>query len=148
MFSNKVAQLHPINLFDIQSVTLDIAKHAKVLVPNLALNFGQPLSTTASGVGVPGEHLDCSNVYAEVQLAPLFVMLGKLHCLVDDRIHLAQAAETTKVGDNAYYDHKLASIQWLANHSGTRANREFWVHNQTDTEKEILKLKAHEKQLA
>ena len=92
--------------------------------------------------------MDCSNTYTEEQLAPLIVMLGKLHCLVDDCIHLQQAAGTTKVGYNAYYDYKLASVQGLTNYSGTWADREFWVHDQTDTEKEILKMKAHEKQLS
>ena len=92
--------------------------------------------------------MDCSNVYTEEQLAPLFGMLGKLQRLVDDQIHLQQAAGTTKVGYNAYYDHKLSQINRLANYSGTRANKEFWAHDQTDTEKEILKIKAHEKQLS
>ena len=49
-FSIKATQYHAGDLFDIQSVTLDIAEHAKVLAPNLALNFGQPLSN-ASGAG-------------------------------------------------------------------------------------------------
>ena len=64
--------------------------------------------------------LDSSNVYTEEELSPLFWMLGKLHCLVDDHIHLQQAAGTTKVDYNAYYDHKLALIQGLKNYSGTR----------------------------
>ena len=75
-------------------------------------------------------------------------MLGKLQGLVDDHIHLQQAAGTTKVGYNAYYDHKLAQQLGLANYSGTRANKEFWAHDQNDTEKEILRIKAHVKQLS
>ena len=92
--------------------------------------------------------MDCSNTYTEGQLAPLFGMIGKLQGLVDDHIHLQQAAGTTKVGYNAYYNHKLAQQLGLANYSGTRADKEFWAHDQTDTEKEILKIKAHEKQLS
>ena len=42
------------------------------------------------------------------QIAPLLEKLGKLHCLVDNRIHMQQAAGTTKVSYNAYYNHKLA----------------------------------------
>ena len=30
------------------------------------------------------------------------------------------------------------------NYSGTRIDKEFWFHNQTDNGKEILKLKSHE----
>ena len=114
-FSNKAVQYQAGDLFDIQSVMLDIAEHANVLAPNLALNFSRPLS---ANVSVAGEHMDCSNVYTEEQLAPLFRILGKLHCLVDDHIHMQQAAGTTKVGYNAYYDFKLASVQGLTNYSG------------------------------
>ena len=74
-------------------------------------------------------------------------MLEKLHCVVDNRIHLQQAAGTTKVGYNAYYDHKLAQMKGLMDFSGSRADKEFWVHERRDTEKEILKAKAHEKSL-
>ena len=130
--------------YDIQSVTLDIAENAKVLAPNLGLNFSQPLSNVSRA----GEHMDYSNVYTEEQLAPLFGMLGKLHSLVDDLIHLQQAAGSTKVVYNAYYDHKLSQINGITNYSGTRADKEFWAHDQTDTKKEILKIKAHEKQLS
>ena len=85
MFSNKVSWFHTGDLFDIQSVTLDICKHTKNLCPNLVSNFSQPLSNMAtSGEG----HMDCSEVYYEEQLALLYWLLGKLHCLVDDHIHL------------------------------------------------------------
>ena len=49
---------------------------------------------------------------------------------------------------NVYYDHKLAQINGLANYSRTRANKEFWAHNQNDTKKKILRIKAHKKQLS
>ena len=93
---------------------MDLAEHAKVLAPNLAPNLGQPLSNTA----VPVDRMDCSNTYTEDQLIPLYGMIGKLQGLVDDRIHLQQAAGTTKVGYNAYYDHKLAHQLGLANYQG------------------------------
>ena len=73
--------------------------------------------------------MDCSNTYTEGWLAPLFGMLGKLQGLVDDHIHLQQAAGTTKVSYNAYYDHKLAQQLGLANYSGTRSDKEFWAHD-------------------
>ena len=88
--------------------------------------------------------MDCSKVYMEELLAPLFTMIGKLPCLVDNHIHLQQAAGTTKV----YYNHKLAQINGLANYSGTRADKEFLAHDQRETEKGILDLKAHTKQLS
>ena len=100
---------------------MDITEHAKVLAPNLVANVGQPISNTAGA----GERMDCSNTYTEGQLTPLFSTLGKLQGLVDDHIHLQQAAGTTKVGYNAYYDHKLAHQLGLANYSGIRADKKF-----------------------
>ena len=67
---------------------------------------------------------------------------------MDNRVHLQKAAGTTKVGYNAYYDHKLAHVQGLTDFSGSRADKEYWVHDKLDTEKDILKAKAHEKSLA
>ena len=52
------------------------------------------------------------------------------------------------MGYSAYYDHKLAQTNGLENYSGTRANKEFLAHDQRDTEKEILRIKAHQKQLS
>ena len=71
-FTNKVAQYHPGDLFDIQSVCLDIAKHARVLAPNLMLNFGQPLP---GGGNDSGMELDSSVSYTEEELKPLFGLL-------------------------------------------------------------------------
>ena len=120
---------------------MDIAEHARVLSPNLALNFSQPLPGGAADAEM---ELDSLNSFTEEELQPLLWLPRKLHCLVDDRVHLQQAAGTTKVGYNAYYDHKLAQIQSLTNLSGSRVDKEFWVHDQTDTEKDILKTKAHD----
>ena len=75
-------------------------------------------------------------------------MVWKVARFVDDCIHLQQAAGTTEVGYNAFYDNKLAQINGLANYSGTQANREFWTHDQTDTKKKILRIKADEKQIS
>ena len=38
VFSNKIAQYHAGDLFDIKMCFMDLAEHAKVLVPNLALD--------------------------------------------------------------------------------------------------------------
>ena len=67
---------------------------------------------------------------------------------MDDCIHLQQAAGSTKVGYNAYYEFKMASEEGLSNCSGTRADKKFWVHNHIDTKNKILKQRAHEKSLA
>ena len=89
----------------------------------MAPNIGQPISNTA----VPVDRMDCSNTYTEDQLIPLYGMIGKLQGLVDDRIHLHQAAGTTKVGFNVYCDHKLAHQLGLVNYSRTTGFRSLQV---------------------
>ena len=74
-------------------------------------------------------------------------MIWKVVRFVDNCIHLQQAAGTTKIGYNAYYEHKLAQIHGLHNYSGTKADREYWSHDMMDAEKDILKIEAHEKLL-
>ena len=71
-------------------------------------------------------------MYTEDQLRHLYGLLGKLHSLVDDHIHLQHSAGTTKLGYNAYYEFKMSSEEGLSNYSGMRANKEFWVHDQID----------------
>ena len=92
--------------------------------------------------------MDCLDGSPNEQIAPLLEMIGKLHCLVDNRIHLQQAAGTTRVGYNTYYSHKIAQINGLANYGGTRATREFLIHDQRETEKVVLDSKAKSKQLS
>ena len=67
---------------------------------------------------------------------------------MDDRIHLQQAAGATKVGYNSFYKHELAQINGVHNFSGSKADREYWAQNTRDAEKDILKIKTHEKLLA
>ena len=91
--------------------------------------------------------VDSSKFYSEDELAPLIGMIWKVVRFVDDHVHLQQAAGTMKVGYNLFYDHKLAKIHGLHNFSGTKADREFWSLDTMDAEKDILKIKAHEKLL-
>merc|ERR1711989_289557 len=75
-------------------------------------------------------------------------MIWKVGRFVDDRVHLQQAAGNTRVGYNSLYNHKLAQINGLHNYSGTRADREYWSHDMMDAKKEILRVKAHKKQIS
>ena len=117
-FTSRAAHYHAGDLVDIQYVVLDFAEYERMLAPNLVLNFGQSFP---GGVSKTGMELDSLVSCTEEEPQPLFWMLRKLHCLVDDRVHLQQAARTTKVGYNAYYDHKLAHIWGLTDFSGSRA---------------------------
>ena len=74
-------------------------------------------------------------------------MILKVVRFMDHRIHLQQAAGATKVGYNVFYKHNLAQIHGLHNYSGSKADREYWAQNTREAEKDILKIKSHEKQL-
>merc|ERR1712121_83717 len=83
--------------------------------------------------------------YTEEQLMPLIGMVWKLARFVFDRVHVQQAAGSTKVGYNVFYDYKNYQIHGNQAFSGTKADSEFWTHDTLDVEKDILKMKAHEK---
>ena len=120
-FSHKPAQYHAGDLFDIETLLLDLAEHARHLIPNLAPLVGQPL-LNATDFEL---RVDRSQFYSEDQLAPLIGMIWKVVRFVDDRVHLQQAAGTTKVGYNVFYDYKMSQINGLQDFSGTKADREY-----------------------
>ena len=66
---------------------------------------------------------------------------------MDDQIYLQQAAGSTKVVYNAYYNYKLAKNKGLKDFSDSRADKEFWYQNIQESEKDILWLKTHEQSL-
>ena len=70
------------------------------------------------------EVYDSSTLTGE-QLKSLFKLIGELLCQVDDKVHLQQAAGTTKVGYNTFYDHVLEEMNGYADISGSRAEKEF-----------------------
>ena len=74
-------------------------------------------------------------------------MIWKVVRFVDDCIHLQQAAGATKVGYNAFYEHELAQINGAHHFSGSKADREYWTQNTRDAERDIIKIKSHEKLL-
>ena len=130
-FKTKAYQYHAGDLFDIETHIMDLAEHARHLIPNLVPLVGQPILNSADFE----LRVDNSKFYSEDQLAPLIGMIWKVVRFVDDRIHLQQAAGTTKVGYNSFYDHKLAQIHGLHNYSGTMADREYWSHYTMDAKK-------------
>ena len=70
-FSNKIAQYHAGDLFDIETYILDLAEHATHLIPNLGPLVGQPISNLADFE----LRVDNSKFYSEEQLAPLIGMI-------------------------------------------------------------------------
>ena len=137
-------QFHAGDLFDIETFILNLAQHARHLIPNLAPLVGQPVLNAADFE----LQVDPTKFYLEAQLAPLICMVWKVVRFVDDRIHLQQAAGATKVGYNAFYEHELAQINGAHHFSGSKADREYWTQNTRDAEKDIIKIKSHEKLLS
>ena len=125
------------DLFDIETHILDLVEHVRHLVPNLAPLVGQPLLNVTDFE----LRVDKSRTYTEDQLVSLVGMVWKLARFVDDRVHVQQAAGTTRVGYNAFYDYKNYQIHGNQAFSGTKADREFWTHDTMDVEKDILSSK-------
>ena len=54
----------------------------------------------------------------------------------------------SKIGYNNCYDHVLEEKSSYTDFSGSRADKEFWIVEHSEVEKEFLKKKAHQKSLA
>ena len=102
-FSNKAAQFHAADLFDVQSYTLDLAKTVEGLAPYLMLNVCSTPPDNASEAGASA--VTSPSTVGDI-LSPLITKIGRLHCLVDNRVHLQQSASLSTVGYNAFYTHK------------------------------------------
>ena len=87
--------------------------------------------------------METSEVFSKEDLCPLFSELGKLHCLVDDRIRTEQTTSTSKVGYNAFYDQLMGQKKGLGSSKGSHADKVCLSHSKLDTEKKMLKMLAH-----
>ena len=111
------------DLFDVQTCTLDLAETAKGLAPYLALQVCSTPSTNSSEAGASAA--TSPSTVGDI-LSPLLTKIGRLHCLVDNRVHLQQSAGMSSVGYNAFYTHKSSLNQGLKNYSGhARASAKF-----------------------
>ena len=61
-FSNKAAQFHTADLFDIKTCTMEVSESVKGLAPYLALQVCHPPPSNASKAGVLGEPTNCSTI--------------------------------------------------------------------------------------
>lgn len=145
-FSNKAAQFHAANLYDIKTCTMEVSESVKGLAPYLALQIchNQPPSNTSSEAGASGEPRSTLGLH----IAPLLAKIGRLHSLVDNRIHLQQAAGTSVVGYYAFYTHKIVQPDGLKHYGCSRASKEFLAQDRKTTELAVQNLKSHQKQLS
>ena len=139
-FVQPMAKFHALDLFDLQAEVQDLAGHASLVASPLASAFG---ASAADGVGYDP---DATVTYRD--LAPMYDMISRLLWSVDRKVHVQQMAGTSKAGYVATYQHIQRKTDGNAAFSGSKTDREFWAVERLDVEKEILKEKAHEKQLA
>ena len=142
-FVQPMARFHAMDLFDGQAEAQDLANHASLVAPPLASNFG---TSASDSVGQVAYDPDKTVTYREI--APVWELIGRLLWNSDRRRHVQQMAGTSKVGYVATYQHIHRKMDGNASFSGSRTDREHWATERFDVEKEILKEKAHEKQLA
>ena len=144
-FSNKAHKFKAAHLFDIESVTHNIFEYASGICPNLPSLF---LGKFNPSIATSHAAMDSFKGYSEEDLRPLYGLLGKLFCLVDDRVHTQQCAGKTKVGYNAYYEYKMAQENGLSCFSDQRAGKGYWAEDKQDSEQGILKVKTNEESLS
>ena len=145
-FANKAAQVHAADLFDIQMSTQDLAKIVKGVAPYLALNVCQtpPANSSEAATSVVTSPLSVGDI-----ISPLLTKIGRLHCLVDNHVHLQQSASMSTVGYNAFYTHKNSLNQGLKNYGGhARASEGFLAQDRKDTEAAVRNSKARQKLLS
>ena len=141
-FVQPMAKFHALDLFDLQVEIQDLAGHASLVAPPLASSFG---ASAADGNGVIYDP-DATVSYRD--LAPMYDMISRLLWSVDRKVHVQQMAGTSKAGYVATYQHIQRKEDGNAAFSGSKTDREFWAVERSDVEKEMLKEKSHEKQLA
>ena len=124
---------------------MDLSESVKGLAPYLVLQVCSTPSATSSEVAASGE--PCSSTLGE-HIAPLLTKIGRLHSLVDNRVHLQQSAGTSVVGYNAFYTHKNSQPNGLKNYGCTRASRDFLTQDQKETERAVQHSKACQKLLS
>ena len=113
-FSNKAAQFHAANLFDIETCALDLSQSVKGLTPYLAFQACQTPSTTGTFSEVSASGETCPTTVGDI-LSPLLSKIGGVHSLVDNRVHLQQSAGVSVVGYNAFYTFKNSQSKGLKN---------------------------------
>ena len=141
-FVQPMAKFHALDLFDLQVEIQDLAGHASLVAAPLASQFG---TSAADGTGVIYDP-DATVSYRD--LAPMYEMISRLLWSVDRKVHVQQMAGTSKAGYVATYQYIQRKEDGNAAFSGSKTDREYWGVERFDVEKEMLKEKSHEKQLA
>ena len=147
-FANKAVQIHAGDLFDIQMSTQELAKIVEGVAPYLASTVCQatPSSSGASGAATPV--VTSPQTVGDI-ISPLLTKIGRLHTLVDNRVHLQQSANMSSIGYNAFYAHKNSLSQGLRSYGEhARASVGFLAQDRSDTEAAVRHSKARQRLLS
>ena len=147
-FANRAVQIHAGDLFDIQMSTQELAKIVEGVAPYLALTVCQatPSSSGASGAATPV--VTSPQTVGDI-ISPLLTKIGRLHTLVDNRVHLQQSASSSSIGYNAFYAHKNSLPQGLRCYGEhARASVGFLAQDRSDTEAAVRHSKARQRLLS
>ena len=142
-FTQPLAKFHALDLFDIQQAVADLTSQASLVCPTLASTFG-----TSAALGQPQPEFDPNQTVTLGEVAPVWELMSRLLWTVDNKVHIQQMAGTSKAGYVPTYNYIQRKQDGNASFSGSRTDREYWAAERLDLEKEILKERAHEKQLA
>ena len=128
--------------------TQHLAKIVEGVAPYLALTVCQatPSSSGASAAATPV--VTSPQTVGDI-ISPLLTKIGRLHTLVDNRVHLQQSANTSTIGYNAFYAHKNSLSQGLKSYGEhARASVGFLAQDRKDTEAAVRHSKARQKLLS
>ena len=122
-------------------MTLDLFEHALSLSPNLSSSLISGLDTDTA---TSQDKMDSFKVFSLEELCPLYGLLRKLHCLVDDCVYIQQCAGRSKVGYEVFYEYKIAHMEDSPNFSSQAAAKDFWAQDKLDSEQRMAQMKSQE----
>merc|ERR1712082_270078 len=135
-------------MFDMQMSTQELAKLIKGVTPYLASTVCQA-TPSSSGASEAATTVVTSPLTVGDIISPLLMKVGRLHTLVDNRVHLHQSANTSTVGNNAFYAHKNSLNQGLKSYGEhARASVGFLAQDRKDTKVAVRNSKACQKLLS
>ena len=147
-FANKAVQIHAGDLFDIQMSTQELAKLVEGVAPYLASTVCQATTSSSGASGAATPVVTPPQTFGEI-ISPLLTKIGRLHTLVDNRVHLQQSASSSSIGYNAFYAHKNSLPQGLRCYGEhARASVGFLAQDRSETEAAVRHSKARQKLLS
>ena len=81
------------------------------------------------------------------ELGPLYWLLRKPYCLVDNHVYMQQCARKSKVGYKTFFEYKIAQMNESSTSRGQAADKLFWGKDNPDSEQNVLQMTPQEEVL-